>query len=141
MDSFGDLGGGGGRSSSKAASFLQLPLPASTSSAQQVFPPPDGRQHHSSRFALQQLLADPSAAQQHSHQKDAAAIVQGEMSSPPADGDADTIKAKIMSHPQYSALLAAYLDCQKVSTSGASMHRTLFNQETQDIYVYKIKCY
>ncbi|KAG0547412.1 hypothetical protein BDA96_01G078000 [Sorghum bicolor] len=114
MDSFGDLGGGGGRSSSKAASFLQLPLPASTSSAQQVFPPPDGRQHHSSRFALQQLLADPSAAQQHSHQKDAAAIVQGEMSSPPADGDADTIKAKIMSHPQYSALLAAYLDCQKV---------------------------
>ncbi|XP_066331234.1 homeobox protein rough sheath 1-like [Miscanthus floridulus] len=115
MDSFGDLGGGGSSSSKAAASFLQLPLPASTSSAEQVFPPPDGQhhQHHSSRIALQQLLADPSAAQQHSHQKDAAAIVQGEMS-PAADGDADTIKAKIMSHPQYSALLAAYLDCQKV---------------------------
>ncbi|XP_066386019.1 homeobox protein knotted-1-like 12 isoform X2 [Miscanthus floridulus] len=114
MDSFGDLGGGGS-SSSKAASFLQLPLPASTSSAQQMFPPPDGQHqhHHSSRIALQQLLSDPSAAQQHSHQKDAAAIVQG---APPADADADadTIKAKIMSHPQYSALIAAYLDCQKV---------------------------
>jgi hypothetical protein len=27
------------------------------------------------------------------------------------------LKAKIMSHPQYSALLTAFLDCQKVSTS------------------------
>jgi hypothetical protein len=131
MDSFGDLGGGGSSSSKAAASFLQLPLPASTSAAQQVFPPPDRQHHHhhSSRIALQQLLADPSAAQQHSHQKDAAAIVQGEMS-PPADGDADTIKAKIMSHPQYSALLAAYLDCQKVSTSQhPCTAQDLFNQE------------
>ncbi|KAL5678865.1 hypothetical protein ACJX0J_014996, partial [Zea mays] len=28
--------------------------------------------------------------------------------------EADAIKAKIVAHPQYSALLAAYLDCQKV---------------------------
>ncbi|PWZ52228.1 hypothetical protein Zm00014a_030041 [Zea mays] len=124
MDSFGDLGGGGS-SSSRAASapFLQLPLPASTSSSaqqQQVFPPPDGPQqqhyHHSSRIPLRQLLllADPSSAAQHSHRKADMATVQGEMSSPAADGDADAIKARIMSHPQYSALLAAYLDCQKV---------------------------
>ncbi|NP_001358978.1 knotted related homeobox 8 isoform 3 [Zea mays] len=123
MDSFGDLGGGGS-SSSRAASapFLQLPLPASTSSSaqqQQVFPPPDGPQqqhyHHSSRIPLRQLLllADPSSAAQHSHRKADMATVQGEMSSPAADGDADAIKARIMSHPQYSALLAAYLDCQK----------------------------
>lgn len=118
MDSFGDLGGGGSSSSSKAASFLQLPLPASTSSAQ-VFPPTDHgqHQHHSSRIPLQQLLADPSSPQQHSHQKDVA-TVQGEMS--PAD--AETIKSKIMSHPQYSALLAAYLDCQKVSSTSIIIH-------------------
>lgn len=28
--------------------------------------------------------------------------------------DDDAIKAKIVSHPQYSALLGAYMDCQKV---------------------------
>jgi hypothetical protein len=50
------------------------------------------------------------------------ATVQGEMSSPAVDGDADAIKARIMSHPQYSALLAAYLDCQKVSTTSESIH-------------------
>lgn len=149
MDSFGDLGGGGS-SSSRAASapFLQLPLPASTSSSaqqQQVFPPPDGPQqqhyHHSSRIPLRQLLllADPSSAAQHSHRKADMATVQGEMSSPAADGDADAIKARIMSHPQYSALLAAYLDCQKVSTTvrvRASMHRTLLDQEELRIYIY-----
>ncbi|KAL6637941.1 hypothetical protein ACP70R_025513 [Stipagrostis hirtigluma subsp. patula] len=105
MESFVDLGRGG--SSSSKASFLQLPLPASAS-AQMI--PPTETQHHSSRLALQQLLADPSSAHHRgSGQKDGA-VVQGEISL----ADAETIKAKIMSHPQYSALLAAYLDCQKV---------------------------
>uniref|UniRef100_A0A0A9GAR1 Kn1 n=1 Tax=Arundo donax TaxID=35708 RepID=A0A0A9GAR1_ARUDO len=104
METFVDLGGGG--SSTSKASFLQLPLPASASA--QMVAPPDA-QHHSSRLALQQLLADPSSSAQHSHQKDGA-VVQGEIS--PADAEA--IKGKIMSHPQYSALLSAYLDCQKV---------------------------
>ncbi|KAJ0963330.1 hypothetical protein J5N97_028452 [Dioscorea zingiberensis] len=36
----------------------------------------------------------------------------GTTSHPPIHGDA--IKARIISHPQYSALLSAYLDCQKV---------------------------
>ncbi|WVZ60719.1 hypothetical protein U9M48_010703 [Paspalum notatum var. saurae] len=106
MDSYRDLGGGGGSSASKA-SFLQLPLPTSSSSPQALFPQPDGH-HHSSRIALQQLLADPSAAQ-HSHRKHGA-MAQREVS----PGDAETIKAKIMSHPQYSALLSAYMNCQKV---------------------------
>jgi hypothetical protein len=105
MDSFKDLGGGG--SSASKASFLQLPLPASSSA--QGFPSPDGH-HHSSRLPLQQLLADPSGAQRN-HQMDGA-VVQREIS----PVDAEIIKAKIMSHPQYSALVAAYLDCQKVST-------------------------
>ena len=114
MDSFRDLGGGGGSSASKA-SFLQLPLPASSSA--QGFPSPDGH-HHISRLALQQLLADPSGSQS-SHQMDGAADLRREIS----PVDAETIKAKIMSHPQYSALVAAYLDCQKVRTQEA-MHRS-----------------
>jgi KNOX1 domain len=36
---------------------------------------------------------------------------QGEIVS---TGEMDRIKAKIMSHPQYSSLLGAYLECQKV---------------------------
>ncbi|CAL4936184.1 unnamed protein product [Urochloa decumbens] len=77
------------------ASAPLLPLPASSA---QGFPSPD-EHHHSSRLALQ-----------HSHQKEGAIIVQREIS----PVDAETVKAKIMSHPQYSALVAAYLDCQKV---------------------------
>jgi len=115
MDSFRDLGGGGGSSASKASSFLQLQLPASSSA--QGFPSPDGHQHIS-RLALQQLLADPSGSQ--SSHRMAGAVLQREIS--PVD-HAETIKAKIMSHPQYSALVAAYLDCQKVRTQEA-MHRS-----------------
>ncbi|KAK3149202.1 hypothetical protein QOZ80_3AG0214260 [Eleusine coracana subsp. coracana] len=112
MERFMDLGGGS--SSTSNASFLQLPLPAaaSVSASTQVIPPE--AQQDRSRLALQQLLADPSSSVvpssvRHSHQKDGT-VVEGEIS--PADAEA--IKAKIMSHPQYSALLTAYLDCQKV---------------------------
>ena len=93
----------------------QHPLPASSSA--QGFPSPDGH-HHISRLALQQLLADPSGSQ--SSHRMAGAVLQREIS--PVD-HAETIKAKIMSHPQYSALVAAYLDCQKVRTQEA-MHRS-----------------
>jgi hypothetical protein len=110
MERFAHLGGGSSRSTSND-SFLQLPLPA-VASVQAI--PPEAQQDRS-RLALQQLLADPSSSSvptvRHSHQKDGG-VVQGEIS----QVDAETIKAKIMSHPQYSALLTAYLDCQKVST-------------------------
>lgn len=38
-------------------------------------------------------------------------------SSSPYAGDVDAIKAKIISHPHYYSLLAAYLECQKASSS------------------------
>nr|AIL50147.1 KNOX1 protein [Dendrocalamus latiflorus] len=105
MESFANLGGGGrGSSSTCKASFLQLPLPAAAPSAELI--PPDA--HHSSPLALHHLLDGPSSTQ-HGHHKDGA-VVQGEI----LPADADTVQAKIMSHPQYSALLAVYLDCQKV---------------------------
>jgi hypothetical protein len=112
MERFADLCGGGGSSTSNA-SFLQLPLPTAAS-AQTI--PPEAQQGRS-RLALQQLLADPSSSSSSvptvrlSHRKDGD-VIQGEIS----PVEAETIKAKIMSHPQYSALLTAFLDCQKVST-------------------------
>uniref|UniRef100_A0A6V7QXI4 Homeobox protein knotted-1-like 1 n=1 Tax=Ananas comosus var. bracteatus TaxID=296719 RepID=A0A6V7QXI4_ANACO len=38
---------------------------------------------------------------------------------PANNGDVEAIKAKIISHPHYSSLLAAYLDCQKACFVGA----------------------
>lgn len=35
--------------------------------------------------------------------------------SPSSSNEAEAIKAKIIAHPQYSSLLQAYMDCQKVS--------------------------
>lgn len=34
----------------------------------------------------------------------------------PSSSEVEAIKAKILAHPQYSSLLEAYMDCQKVST-------------------------
>jgi hypothetical protein len=96
MERFADLCGGGGSSTSNA-SFLQLPLPTAAS-AQTI--PPEAQQD---RSRLTVRLG---------HRKDGE-VAQGEIS----PVEAETIKAKIMSHPQYSALLTAFLDCQKVSTS------------------------
>ncbi|XP_062188651.1 homeobox protein rough sheath 1 [Phragmites australis] len=95
--SFGNLGAGGsssGGSNSKAAasSFLQLPLSTAAAAG--------GAYYGTPLALLHQGQAEPS-------------LLYGkhEEISP---GEAEAIKAKIMAHPQYSALLAAYLDCQKV---------------------------
>uniref|UniRef100_A0A0E0GUC5 Homeobox domain-containing protein n=1 Tax=Oryza nivara TaxID=4536 RepID=A0A0E0GUC5_ORYNI len=106
MESFASLAGGG--SSSTTA---RLPELISPENPDHISPPP----------LLYQLLAGPeSSARQHGHDghhhgggggEAAAAAVQGQVS--PAGAEA-AVKAEIMSHPQYSALLAAYLGCKKV---------------------------
>uniref|UniRef100_A0A0E0D7H4 Homeobox domain-containing protein n=1 Tax=Oryza meridionalis TaxID=40149 RepID=A0A0E0D7H4_9ORYZ len=107
MESFASLAGGG--SSSTTARLPELISPEN----------PD---HISPTPLLYQLLAGPeSSAQQHGHGHHhgggggaAAAAVQGQVS--PAGAEA-AVKAEIMSHPQYSALLAAYLGCKKIQTT------------------------
>ena len=99
--SFGNLGAGGsssGGSKAAASSFLQLPL----STAAAATAPMGGGAYYGAPLALHHA-AGPS---QYYHKHGAG----GEISS----AEAEAIKAKIMAHPQYSALLAAYLDCQKV---------------------------
>uniref|UniRef100_A0ACD5UXI8 Uncharacterized protein n=1 Tax=Avena sativa TaxID=4498 RepID=A0ACD5UXI8_AVESA len=107
QSSYGNLGAGGGgsSSSSKASSFLQLqPLSTTTTAA------PMGGAYYGTPLALHQATvaaAGSSSQYEFHHHKNGGG---GEIS----QAEADAIKAKIMAHPQYSALLAAYLDCQKV---------------------------
>ncbi|CAM0905263.1 unnamed protein product [Alopecurus aequalis] len=119
QSSFGNLGAGGGgsSSSSKASSFLQLqPLSTTTAAA------PMGGSYYGTPLALHQAAVAAAAAgsssqyQFHHHSKHGAGA---EIS----QAEADAIKAKIMAHPQYSALLAAYLDCQKVGAPPEVLER------------------
>lgn len=100
--SFGNLGAGGsssGGSNSKQAappsssSFLQLPLTGA---------PAGGVAYYGAPLALLHQAAGPSSSSQYGRHAEI------------SPAEADAIKAKIVAHPQYSALLAAYLDCQKV---------------------------
>lgn len=108
--SFGNLGAGGsssgGSNSAKAAaassSFLQLPL--STAAAAGAASPA-GVAYYGAPLALLHQAAGPSSSSQSPYGRHAAEI---------SPAEAEAIKAKIVAHPQYSALLAAYLDCQKV---------------------------
>lgn len=111
--SFGNLGTGAGssggcggsNSNSKAvaavssSSFLQLPLSTAAAASPAYYGAPLALLHHGT-------TAGPSSSQQQSPYAKHGA----EMSA----AEAEAIKAKIVAHPQYSALLAAYLDCQKV---------------------------
>lgn len=105
--SFGNLGAAGAGSSSggsnsaakPSSSFLQLPLSSAAS------PTAAGVAYYGAPLALlHHSAAGPSSS---SHPPP-----YGKHEISPAEVDA--IKAKIVAHPQYSALLAAYLDCQKV---------------------------
>jgi hypothetical protein len=108
--SYGNLGGAGGGSSSggsnsKAAapasssSFLQLPLSSAAA-------PAGGVAYYGAPLALLHHATGPSSSQSQYGSRHAEI-------SPVA---ADAIKAKIVAHPQYSALLAAFLECQKVGS-------------------------
>ncbi|XP_066389332.1 homeobox protein rough sheath 1 isoform X2 [Miscanthus floridulus] len=114
--SFGNLGTGAGGSSSggsnsKAAaavsssSFLQLPLSMAAAASPAYYGAPLALLHHHAAAA-----GGPASPQQQQQSPYANKHAGAEMSA----AEAEAIKAKIVAHPQYSALLAAYLDCQKV---------------------------
>ncbi|KAF0928922.1 hypothetical protein E2562_010769 [Oryza meyeriana var. granulata] len=120
MESFARLAGGGCTTNDKSSSLLELPLPAAASSPASELIPPDS-QHHSLPPPLYQLFAGPAPSARHGHHHSGgAAAVQGQIS--PAE-DAEAVKAEIMSHPQYSSLLAAYLGCKKVGAPPDALAR------------------
>ncbi|XP_010943406.1 homeotic protein knotted-1 [Elaeis guineensis] len=109
MEEFSHLGGGNSR-----GSFIYLSsssVAAATTTTASPTPPPSSAAYGRS-FYPTALLQNPStptlkteagSSQHQSHKP-------GEMS----QSDIEAIKAKIISHPQYSSLLEAYMDCQKV---------------------------
>ncbi|CAN6181141.1 unnamed protein product [Urochloa humidicola] len=123
--SFGNLGAGGsssgGSNSAKAAaaasssSFLQLPL--STAAAAGASPHAGVAYYGAPLALLHHQAAGPSSSSQPPYGRHAAAAAEI------SPAEAEAIKAKIVAHPQYSALLAAYLDCQKVGAPPDVMER------------------
>ncbi|CAN6213027.1 unnamed protein product [Urochloa humidicola] len=119
--SFGNLGAGGsssGGSNSKAAaasssSFLQLPLATAAAAGAS---PHTGVAYYGAPLALlHHQAAGPSSSSQPPYGRHAAAEI--------SPAEAEAIKAKIVAHPQYSALLTAYLDYQKVGAPPNVMER------------------
>ncbi|KAL6880396.1 hypothetical protein ACP4OV_011961 [Aristida adscensionis] len=103
--SSGGGGGGGGGSNSKAgsSSFLQLPLPTA-----------GGAYYGTPLALLHHAAGGPSSS---------SSLYGGPKQEQISPAEADAIKAKIVAHPQYSALLAAYLDCQKVGAPPEVLER------------------
>lgn len=125
---FSNHGGGGGETgNSSRVSFFYLPSAASNSNIATVAAaPPPGTSAYEFRNYYQTLKAEgagPSQTQYATKQRETVTHGgngdQGEIAN--STGEMDRIKAKIMSHPQYSSLLAAYLDCQKVISNHPSI--------------------
>lgn len=139
MEEFSLLGGGNCNSSRGASnaittnSFMYLPSSTAIATAATTPPPPPpphvvvapphisgqyGRSYqYPHRFINQALKAEagPSTTQYPPHERGAILLEHGgggRQETSPREEEA--LKAKIMSHPQYSTLLGAYLDCQKV---------------------------
>ncbi|URE07818.1 homeobox protein [Musa troglodytarum] len=110
MEEFSHLGGG----STSRESFLYLPSAATTT----VSAPPTliaalyGRNSYPGTAKAPYLKHPPLRPEAGSSLQPSRvrAVEGGEISA----SNTEDIKAKIMSHPQYSSLIGAYIDCQKV---------------------------
>ncbi|KAJ3706116.1 hypothetical protein LUZ61_009821 [Rhynchospora tenuis] len=106
--------------SSSRVSFFYLPSSTgnNTSTTVAAAPPPAGTASvYEYRNYYQTIKAEGAAGPSQYATKQRATVTQGGNGDPGeivSTGEMDRIKAKIMSHPQYSSLLGAYLECQKV---------------------------
>ncbi|XP_042046830.1 homeotic protein knotted-1-like [Salvia splendens] len=90
----------------RSSSFhLQSPDCYDQSETKQQQPVKIESRNHSSRFQYSAIT--PAAVEDHRRRHD-----RGQENHD--SGEAESIKAKIIAHPQYSSLLDAYMDCQKV---------------------------
>jgi homeobox protein Meis2 len=111
----------------------QLPWGSSPLSAVVAPPPPSQQQQPSGGYLAHSPLSLNTAPSGGNHSVsnpvlqlangsllEACAKAAKDPSSSSYAVDVDAIKAKIISHPHYSSLLAAYLDCQKASDSSTT---------------------
>ncbi|RWW88220.1 hypothetical protein BHE74_00002916 [Ensete ventricosum] len=119
MEEFSHLGGG---STSRGANFLYLPSSSTTtttSAAAQLNAVAYGRSCHPTLPYLQPpvpLKPEVGSSLQPSSSQERA--VEGRGQGEISPGDTEEIKAKIMSHPQYSTLIGAFIDCQTEAYCG-----------------------
>ncbi|RWW19665.1 hypothetical protein GW17_00016268 [Ensete ventricosum] len=119
MEEFSHLGGG---STSRGANFLYLPSSSTTtttSAAAQLNAAAYGRSCHPTLPYLQPpvpLKPEVGSSLQPSSSQERA--VEGRGQGEISPGDTEEIKAKIMSHPQYSTLIGAFIDCQTEAYCG-----------------------
>ncbi|RWW02790.1 hypothetical protein BHE74_00017081, partial [Ensete ventricosum] len=112
----GDSGGGGGGGTSSGASLY---LPSSATTACTTSAPPPTRaavyeQGHYYTTASQPYLQTPPLKTEAGSSRAQKRAIQTQDQGEISQSDMEEIKAKIMSHPQYSTLLGAFMDCQKV---------------------------
>lgn len=111
----GDTGAATGGSST--VSFFYLPSCTTNNTNATVAPPP-GTAVYEFRNYYQTLKTQGAGPSQYAT-KQRETVSQGgngDQGEIVCTGEMDRIKAKIMSHPQYSSLLGAYLECQKVTS-------------------------
>lgn len=107
--------------SNSKVSFFYLPTGTSNNtSATVATAPPPGTSVYEFRNYYQTLKPEGAGPSQYATKQRENTVTtthggnQGDQGEIVSTGEMDRIKAKIMSHPQYSSLLGAYLECQKV---------------------------
>lgn len=107
----------------------QLPINSfHLQSSTECYEQSDGQQHpivkteagssqHGHKFHYPSIIRSHQTVQDHRHNHNHQQIEESENSS-----DVEAIKAKIVAHPQYSNVLEAYMDCQKVKLYSNKCH-------------------
>ncbi|WOL08957.1 homeobox protein rough sheath 1-like isoform X1 [Canna indica] len=111
MEEFSHIGDGGGSGGTSRGSFLYLPSSTTTTSNSLATPPPRAEGSGPSYYyyaASQPYFQTPPPP------KSEVVSSQPQKRKGEAPNDMEEIKAKIMSHPQYSTLLRTFMECQKV---------------------------
>ncbi|RZS03983.1 hypothetical protein BHM03_00034248 [Ensete ventricosum] len=118
MEELPHLGDGSNGAGSSRGAFLYLPSAGVTTTTTSAPPPPRSAVYEQSYYyyptSHPYFHTPPPKAEAASSQfltSTVETLSQGVIS----QSDIEEIKARIMSHPRYSTLLGAFVDCQKVS--------------------------
>lgn len=117
MDEFSHPGDSGGRGTSGGA-LLYLPSSATTACTSSAPPPTRAAVYEQGYYyttTSQPYLQTPPLKTEAGSSRAQKRAIQTQEQGEISQSDMEEIKAKIMSHPQYSTLVGAFMDCQKVS--------------------------
>ncbi|CAL9211053.1 unnamed protein product [Musa hybrid cultivar] len=116
MEEFSHPGDSGGRGTSGGA-LLYLPSSATTACTSSAPPPTRAAVYEQGYYyttTSQPYLQTPPLKTEAGSSRAQKRAIQTQEQGEISQSDMEEIKAKIMSHPQYSTLVGAFMDCQKV---------------------------